>query len=148
VAGYNFGSWEAQCATTARFSSSENVCYRHMRSPYNSNSYSQITKIINNTNTNIATGATSTSPADGDIIKLECSGSTISGYVNDAAGTTVTDTSISIGLRVGFSLYRWSISVDPQIDNFEASDGLARAPANIRPHVIGASIGYKKNRSI
>jgi hypothetical protein len=78
-------------------------------------------KILSGSQTTLTTGSFGAA-ADGDTVKINASGSTLSGYRNASLNCSTTDTSITGNLRGGYSQYGGSLS--QCADNFEASDGL------------------------
>lgn len=76
-----------------------------------------------------AIGSTSTLAGftSGDVIKLEVSGTTLTGYRNGSSFGSQSDSAISSGTRCGFRCYGNLSVANAEIDSFEAGDLAATA---------------------
>jgi hypothetical protein len=119
-------------ATTENVFSGTNSYYSYVAGTSPTNP-TRLYKTVNDSTVAIDGGATQGgSPIDaGGILRLQCDGSTLTGYVNGQQSLQVTDTAISGNLRLGLR----GIVSGSQVDNFQAAD-LVPAPGGKR-HVVG-----------
>ena len=75
-------------------------------------------------------------PTAGDIIKLQCDGSTIKGYRNGTEKISATDTAIVDNLRCGIRGYCGGAAQDVVLDDWSAAD-LAAAATHKGLHLLG-----------
>lgn len=78
-----------------------------------------ITKIINGGITNLTSAAVSQATLDGKTVRLECSGTTLTGYLNGVSTLSTTDAALTTG-RVG--LWGHSGGGTTTVDDFAAGD--------------------------
>lgn len=106
---------EATGGACARFASAAETCYLHRA--YRDNVFLQ--KIVGGTYTTLA-NAVETQAAN-DVLKVECDGSAIKGYLNAVEKLSVTDSSITGNTRCGIVGYSDGVA-EPRLDSFEAAD--------------------------
>lgn len=105
---------------TARNSSSANTCYVYL----NNGGEDRIYKVVTGTYTSLALAAKA--EPSGIAYRLTVTGDALAGTRDGAASVSVTDSSITTGVRCGIRSFN-SGGTFPSIDNFEASDGLGAA---------------------
>jgi hypothetical protein len=121
--GSNHGG---QYGPLARVAAAADTFYIFLWTGFSTNR-NKIFKCVTGTFTDIGTGGSAV--ADDDVLKCDCSGSTITGYRNGASGASTTDTAIPGNLRGGILGYNVFSYV---FDEFEMADaGGAAAPAAI-----------------
>lgn len=121
-------------ATTENVFSGTNSYYSYIAGTSPTNP-TRLYKTVNDSAVAIDGGATQGgSPIDaGGILRLQCDGSTLTGYVNGQQSLQVTDTAISGNLRLGL----WGIVSGSQVDNFLAADLVPAAGG--KKHLVGGS---------
>lgn len=106
-------------------------------------------KIISGSNTSV--GAQGGTFAAGDVIQLECDGSTITRKKNGSTQNSTTDTAISGNLYTGLASVH-AIAGSPAVDNFEAADLSSGTTVNASTKTLTlseqtASIAHNRNVS-
>jgi len=110
--------------TAARFSSSAGTCY-HVSAEWKVELY----KMVTATRTWIGRGSTAHTNVSGETWKIDCTGSTITGWVTGGHNCVLTDTSISSGTKFGLYAYRPNASAYYlRFGSIYATDGIAEGP--------------------
>jgi len=105
----------------ARFSSSAGTCY-HVSGEWKADLY----KMVTGTRTWLGRGTIAHANVSGETWKIDCAGSTITGWVTGGDNCVLTDTSISSGVK--FGLYAYRVNLSPYFLRFgsiDATDGIA-----------------------
>lgn len=110
----------------ARYSSSAVTCYRAIEYGADNNMY--LSKIVAGTETHL--GNVAITPSIPEPIKIECNGSTITAYQNGVSRVSLTDTSITTGIRTGLHGYGIGVTA-PTVDSFVAADLAAGGTDNL-----------------
>lgn len=106
----------------SRFSASAHTGYYYAQITRTSAGSNRLDKVVAGVMTSL--GTVSASNSDGDVIRCDCSGSSISGKKNGTTQISVTDTSITGHTRGGLVYRSGNFAVRPTYDNFSIDDGI------------------------
>jgi hypothetical protein len=119
VAVYSGDTWSGP---SCRFSASAHTSYYYAQITRPSAGNNRLDKVVAGTMTNL--GGAGAANADGDLLQVSATGSSLVGKKNNVTQITVTDTAISSGTRGGIAYRSANYGVRPTYDNWSINDGI------------------------